>query len=179
MKRAAVQWGIGRILYDMDVVFVDVEQRGKSWVIKKNQRAKMDKAYTDLLKALHLEAAPPGSVQSLLKDNSPEDAPQPVKTPTPTAIPSRDIPPEKTPEPAYAYMVTDMKIQKGISSTNTQVKIKNTEGREVIAFVQGEHPELKPGTLLSEVRLLTRQQDTVVYYILASYQLAEQPPQAA
>ena len=52
MKRAAVQWGIGRVLYNMDTVFVDVEKRGNSWVIKKGARAKLDKAYLDMLKAL-------------------------------------------------------------------------------------------------------------------------------
>jgi hypothetical protein len=34
MKRAAVQWGIGRYLYKLDAVWVDIEQRGKSFFIK-------------------------------------------------------------------------------------------------------------------------------------------------
>ncbi len=38
MKRAAVQWGIGRILYEMEAIFVDVEQRGKTWVIPKKEQ---------------------------------------------------------------------------------------------------------------------------------------------
>ena len=30
MKRAAYQWGIGRVLYSLDTVWVDIERRGKS-----------------------------------------------------------------------------------------------------------------------------------------------------
>ncbi len=195
MKRAAVQWGIGRVLYNMDTVFVDVEQRGKSWVIKQSARAKLDKAYMDMLKKLKLEPAPAGGIQSLLSGGSPEDAPQrPQSTGTP-AIPNGNAAPataqrqtgtkkpepksEPEPEPACAYVVTAMKLQKGLTSTHTQVKIKNTEGKEIAAFAQGEHPLLKPGTLLSEVKLTTRKQDTVIYYVLESYRLAEQPQQAA
>ena len=88
MKRSAVQWGIGRVLYNMDTVFVDVEQRGKSWVIKKGARAKLDKAYLDMLKALKLEPAPAGGLQSLISggDVEPDDTPKRAGTP---AIPPK------------------------------------------------------------------------------------------
>ncbi len=193
MKRAAVQWGIGRVLYNMDAVFVDVEKRGKSWVIAGKDHDKLDKAYLNMLKKLKLEPAPAGGIQSLLTGGSPEDTPQrPQSTGTP-AIPNGNAAPaaaqrqtgtkkpesKSEPEPAYAYVVTAMKLQKGLTSTHTQVKLKNTEGKEFNAFVQGEHPMLKPGTLLSEAKLATRKQDTVIYYVLESYRLAEQPQQAA
>ena len=89
MKRAAVQWGIGRVLYNMDTVCVDVEQWGKSWVIKKGARAKLDKAYLDMLKALKLEPAPAGGLQSLISsgDVEPDDTPRRTGTP---AIPPKD-----------------------------------------------------------------------------------------
>lgn len=203
MKRAAVQWGIGRVLYNMDTVFVDVEQRGKSWVIARKEQTKLNKAYMDMLKKLKLEPAPAGGIQTTLTVSGPEDAPQkPQGTGTP-AIPNGNAAPaarqrqatekkpeakpepehepetKPEPEPAYDYMVTAMKLQKGMSTTHTRVKIKNAEGKEIAAFAQGEHPMLKPGTLLSEVKLVTRTQDTVVYYVLESYKLAEQPSQAA
>ena len=37
MKRSAVQWGIGRILYGMDTVYVDIEKKGKNFIIKKSE----------------------------------------------------------------------------------------------------------------------------------------------
>ena len=54
MKRAAVQWGVGRVLYNMDVVFVDVEKRGKTWYIKKDQQERLDYAYLKVLGKLGL-----------------------------------------------------------------------------------------------------------------------------
>ena len=51
MKRAAVQWGIGRVLYNIDTVLVDVEPRGKSWIMKKSERSKLDKLYLKMLKS--------------------------------------------------------------------------------------------------------------------------------
>ena len=73
MKRAAVQWGIGRVLYKMDVVWVDVEKSGKSWIIKGSERAKLDAAYLNLLKRLKLTPAKPGGLQSeLTAANEPE-----------------------------------------------------------------------------------------------------------
>ena len=44
-KRAAVLWGIGRYLYQMDGVWVEIEQRGNSSVIKDNQQCKLKAAY--------------------------------------------------------------------------------------------------------------------------------------
>ena len=38
-KRAAVHWGIGRYLYDLDAPWVAIEQRGKSSVIKSSELA--------------------------------------------------------------------------------------------------------------------------------------------
>lgn len=188
MKRAAVQWGIGRVLYNMDAVFVEVEQRGKSWVIKKDQRAKLDKAYMDMLKTLKLEAAPADGVQSLLTGGGPEEArsrPQGSSTP---AIPNGNTSPagkgverpapRQTSQPA-AYTVTAMRMQKGMSGINTQVKLKSAEGKEINAFVQGEHPMLVSGTALSEAKLTMRKQDTVVYYILESYQIYRPEREAA
>lgn len=192
MKRAAVQWGIGRVLYNMDTVLVDVEQRGKSWVIKKTARAKLDKAYLDMLKALKLEPAPAGGLQSLLASQG-DEAPEEMadqKTGTP-AIPPKEGTSAKakktdagkkaeTTQPAgYAYIVTARQAQRGMNTVNTLVKLKNAEGKEITAFAKGEHALLASGTMLSDAKLSVRKQDTVVYYILESYQIVPPEQQAA
>lgn len=200
MKRAAGQWGIGRVLYNMDSVFVDVEKRGRSWFIKKSARSKLDKAYLDMLKALKLEPAPAGGIQSMLEDSGTEPDEHPMeelKKPTTPAIPPRDggttqraaaKKADQRAEPAadaaqeqpdFAYIVTAMQIRPGMTSSSTSLRLKNAEGREITAFAQGEHPMLTPGTRLSEAKLAMRQQDTVVYYILESYQIIPQDQQAA
>ncbi len=51
MKRAAYQWGIGRVLYSLDTVWGrDIERRGRSYIIKASERKKLDDAYLNALK---------------------------------------------------------------------------------------------------------------------------------
>ena len=73
MKRAAYQWGIGRVLYSLDTVWVDIERRGRSYVIKGNERKKLDDAYLSALEKLGLEPAKACGIQSLL---TPKTAPE-------------------------------------------------------------------------------------------------------
>lgn len=44
LKRAAVSWGIGRYLYNMNNVWVDIEAAGRSFRIKRDQYAKLEAA---------------------------------------------------------------------------------------------------------------------------------------
>lgn len=44
LKRAAVKWGIGRYLYDLGNIWVDVEAAGRSVRIKRDQYAKLETA---------------------------------------------------------------------------------------------------------------------------------------
>lgn len=194
MKRAAVQWGIGRILYNMEPVWVNIEQKGKSWYIQKSERAALDKAYLSMLSALNLKPAPAGGIQSMLENGELEPDERPAeknkKSATP-AIPPKDggaaqkgrQAPEKqeeqAPEPEYEFIVSTAQVQKGMKSKNTFVRLRSADGKEINAFAQGEHLTLVPGAMLTNTKLSTRQQDTVVYYILESYQIIPQDQQAA
>ena len=44
LKRAAVKWGIGRYLYDLGNIWVDIEPAGRSVRIKRDQYAKLESA---------------------------------------------------------------------------------------------------------------------------------------
>lgn len=76
MKRAAYQWGIGRVLYSLDTVWVDIERRGRSYVIKDSERAKLDKAYLNTLQKLGLTPAAASGIQALL---TPKQAPEQIQ----------------------------------------------------------------------------------------------------
>lgn len=79
MKRAAVQWGIGRVLYSMDTVIVKIEKKGRGFIIKKSERDVLDKAYLDMLSRLNLTPAAAGGIASVLvpqagaEDDAPKD----------------------------------------------------------------------------------------------------------
>ena len=176
MKRAAVQWGIGRMLYSMDVVFVDVEQRGNSWVIKRTERSKLDKAYTDMLARMKLTPAPAGGVQSTLTPKAAGTASAPDPQPKPAPI--QPLPQTRSDGKAEIYTVIAARLENRPSST-THVLLEKAGGEQIHAFAMGDHPDLTVGTKLTGVKLAMRQQDTVVYYILEDYRIVLPQDQAA
>ena len=167
MKRAAVQWGVGRVLYNMSAVFVDVEKKGASWVIKDGQQPKLDCAYLGML--AKLGQVPAGGGQPQPEDaasggasGNAAPAAQPVQTP-----------------PAYEYIVRTREMQKGMSAKSTQVVLESADKKLLTAFARGEHPALAPGVMIDQVKLAKRQQDTVVFHVLEAYQVVGQQQRAA
>ncbi|MBR2309026.1 MAG: hypothetical protein IKA47_14050 [Oscillospiraceae bacterium] len=91
MKRAAYQWGIGRVLYSLDTVWVDIERRGRSYVIKDSERAKLDNAYLSTLQRLGLKPAEASGIQSLLTPKSAPEQKAP-KNENPAPVPTQQQP---------------------------------------------------------------------------------------
>lgn len=198
MKRAAVHWGIGRVLYNMDAIWVDVEKRGRSFSIPDKERPKLNRAYLNLLDGLHILPAPAGGTQAqLVSKVTPEAAaeeglpparetqpPAPTQTPPP-APPPVPAPAEKTtpfpapPEPAWEYTVQTAKVQKGMNDISTKVMLESRDGRRVNAFARGARDDLSFGTRLKNVKLAQRQQDMVVFHILERYEIVQPGHQAA
>jgi hypothetical protein len=57
-KRAAVLWGVGRYLYDIETPWIELEQKGTSHVMKTGERAKLDKAHANFVRNYFRNAAP-------------------------------------------------------------------------------------------------------------------------
>lgn len=232
MKRAANQWGIGRVLYSLDTVWVDIERRGRSYVIKDSERAKLDNAYLTTLQKLGLKPASACGIQSLLmpksapeqktpKNEKPLSPPKqdqqgqnalqqgsaPKRQPTPQQgqPPQQTVPTQQktqsnavsqdgkptgktmpfgasqeTAQPKQElYVVLNSKVQGGMSGSSTLVMLEMPNKKQLYAYVRGAHPELVPGTQLFNVKLATRKQDTVAFYVLESYEVYTQAQQAA
>lgn len=183
MKRAAVQWGIGRVLYNMDVVFVDVEKRGKTWSIKNNQQERLDYAYLKMLGKLGLTPAPAGGLRPQVE---PEPAPNGQTAGTQQGKNNNDAAERagrasegKPRGNDISYIIRHARINRGINSTSTQLRLESSQGNRLEAFVRGEHPELAVGVVLVDVKLDKRQKDTVVYFMLEKFKIADTQPQAA
>ena len=184
MKRAAVQWGIGRVLYNMDTVWVNIEKRGKTHVIKESERPKLDNEYLKMLQRLGLTPAPPFGTQAQLTPTSPRESPQtghasaPAQQSRETQRQQETVSPQESgnvvdlPQPAYEYIVESSNVQEGMSSQSTAVVLKDAEGKTTKAFARGLHAALVPGTALTHVKLSVKKQGTVVFYFLESYELA-------
>ena len=184
MKRAAVQWGIGRVLYNMDTVWVNVEKRGKTYIIKESERPKLNDEYLKMLQRLGLTPSPPFGTQAQLTPTPPRENPQAGPTPAPAKPPreagrqTETAPPQASgnvvdlPKPAYEYIVESAHVQNGMSGQSTAIVLKSAGGKTVKAFARGLHAALTPGTALSSVKLSVKKQGTVVFYFLESYELA-------
>ena len=173
MKRASVQWGIGRILYKMDGVWVEVEQKGKTTVIKPAERGKLDAAYINLLSKLHLSPAPAGGVQSeLMPTPNAEEKPaqQPKAAPKPAAQ-------QNAPKPVY--LILKATVERGMNSTSTRLTLQTPEGKTINAFARGADDALYQGAQLIDVKLVQRKQNAVFFYLLESYKAVKAMPKAA
>lgn len=161
MKRCAVQWGIGRVLYSMDeTIYVGIEKRGRSFFIRKEERAVLDQRYLQMLQRLGLQPAAPCSAQCrLVRRDMPGTAP----TPTPSNI---------SPLPQIEFTVADVKTQQGLNGVSTSLVLVEPNGKRALGFARGEHPELKNGARLFNVRKTLQQQDSVVFYLLDSFEIA-------
>lgn len=167
MKRAAVQWGIGRILYNMEPVWVDIEKKGKSFFIKKAAYAKLNDAYLSMLKSMKPEASNPTGIKA---QPIPESPKQPVTSSQPAA---------PVLEPDYEYTVKAAKIQKGLNGESTSLTLENREGKSCPAFCRGAMRDLAVGVRLKNVKLTLHKQDTVAFYVLEHYEIAARKERAA
>lgn len=187
MKRAAVQWGIGRILYGMNTVFVDIERKGKSWIIKESARKALDDAYRSYLNKLGLIPASAGGTQAQLTPKQAPKAAMPRENPTTPSrckdtssrqeVPQTPAPKQQPQSPppssreAPVYTVLSPKVQNGMNGSSTRMVLEGPDGKRVSAFLRGSHPELTHGMTLTGVRLTMKKQDTVVFYILEDYRV--------
>ena len=102
MKRAAVQWGIGRVLYKMTKpLWVKIEQKGNSYVICDTERPKLNAAYLELLDKLHQLPTSPGAAQAQLSYKRDGQAGQQAQNTAPAATPqTQQQAPQQAPGPA-------------------------------------------------------------------------------
>ena len=77
------------------------------------------------------------------------------------------------------YTVLAAKVQGGMSGSNTLVNLETPEKKQLYAYVRGARPELVSGVQLSHVKLTTRKQDTVIFYVLETYEVFRSGQQAA
>lgn len=164
----------------MDGVFVDVEKKGRSWIIKKTERTKLDNAYLDYLAKLKLTAAPAGGVQSTLTPKQAGETSKPAPAPStqPAPAPVQPLPQSKTDSKAGIYTVIAARLENRPNST-THVLLEGPDKKQIHAFAIGERPELVEGVQLTGVKLELQKQDTVVFYILRDYRIVAHQDQAA
>ena len=157
-------------------------------MIKDSERQKLDTAYLAMLKKLHLTTAKAGGVQSQLTPKSmadPAPSAEPPKAPAPSKPAAAPIEQKVTQlptvkAPVWEYEVLKINIQTGMNGQKTSSMIfRGQDGKELRVFSRNVHEDLRPGARLIHVKLAVKKQDTVVFYMLESYELVPAMQQAA
>ena len=138
-KRAAVLGNIGRYLYGFDPVWVDIEQRGRSFVIPPSEQERLDREYERMVKARFGSIPESPQIRSGAQAQSGSDG-------------SKAASAQKTED--FDYAVKSVEVRKFASGNSMVLVLHNPRNaREVTAFLQGEHPEIAEGVCLKGVQL--------------------------
>lgn len=177
MKRAAVQWGIGRVLYKMTKpIWVGIEQKGNSFVIRDSERPKLNRAYLELLDKLHQLPSSPGAAQAKLtyKQDAPKEEASQNTQPKQTEKPAVEPLPFTTRQ-LWQYVVVSAQIQQDMSGQPIVCAVlQNTEGKQARVYAQGTHPALTPGAQLYDAQLTLQKQGDMAFYVLGGYKVVQQ-----
>lgn len=143
-KRAAVLWGIGRYLYDMASIWVEIEPNGKSWRIKKEEYAKLRRHYDANVAALFGDApAPKAQSQNNAEQEPPETA-------------------------NYDYIVKSTSD----SGKSVCLKLADKNGKEISVYAKKGDTGLASGTKLRKAKFEKKQADFGSYITMPEYEIA-------
>lgn len=142
-KRAATVWGIGRYLYEIDGVWVEIEPKGKSFAIKQNQYGKLETEYNNAVNRIFS-----------LKPTQQAAAP---KTDSEASVPTGE------------YKVQSIKP----SGKSSQVlELIGNNGETVKTYIKAADQSIKEGAKLSDVKIETKNSNYGDYNLISSYKLA-------
>ena len=163
MKRAAIQWGVGRYLYELDGVWCDVETKGKSHIIRKDQFILLETEYNRAVAAIFGAAPPPNQNEA---PNSPPNNPQ--QRPLPEAPPAPQSPNDGQ-IPDSFYRIHSVKP----SGKNSQVlELIDTNGEVITAYVQSTDAAIKAGINIRNVKIDSKTSQYGPYNLINSYEVA-------
>lgn len=154
-KRAAVKWGIGRYLYDMEAAWVDVDP-GYPKVIPNKELPKLKKIHDAHVKKL--------------KEGQPQDSPSKEM---PAALPSAQKPPASKPLPQYVVRKTEKHRFSHV--VHQVIDLEQENGDVITVFLSDVNQEVRPGIILQNVKIGAhegKQDAKKIFYTLDEYQIA-------
>lgn len=200
MKRAAVEWGIGRYLYGMTQVWVRIEQCGKGFVIVDDERHKLDQAHEKWVQKLQSKTDAPPQSANQGQQQKPQQKSQQAQNPQRTGQQGQQRPPQPAPQPAPPpqgapgnrpqpqprpktpaeaaglqegmYLVRGAVLKPTLNSgSRTSVQLQDCAGECLQAYTHGPDSNLAPGVILANVKLVSKNQRGVTFYILDAYDI--------
>jgi len=162
-KRAASAWGVGRYLYEMDGIWVDIEPKGKSSVIKQDQLNKLEAEYT--------------AVVSKIFGNAPAQ-PRPSRFVRPAAT-AETAPASASENPGQTAQTTenpalDFKVQsvKPSGKSSQILELVGNDGGVVTAYIKAGDTSIVSGSHLQGVKMERKESEYGPYNLITSYKAA-------
>jgi hypothetical protein len=162
-KRAATVWGIGRYLYEMEGIWVEIEAKGKSCAIKQNQYAKLEAEYNAVVSRIFgskptSQGAPTGAANKQAPNTPPSNITnigQPAEQPSD--------------KPANDFKVQSVKP----SGKSSQVlELIDGGGKKITAFIRASDSSIVAGSRLRKVQMERKNSDYGAYNLITKYEAA-------
>ncbi len=163
-KRAAIQWGIGRYLYELTGLWVEIEQRGKSSIIKENQYARLEAEYNHAVAKIFGGVANQGNAATTKQDSTPAPA---NKKDTPKTPPTNAK--QSTSAASPNYRVQSVKPS---GKESQLLELVNADGEVVSAYVKNSDKGIKVGALLQGVDMVQKDSSYGQYNLINAYKIA-------
>lgn len=163
-KRAASVWGIGRYLYEMEGIWVEIEARGKSFVIKQNEYVRLEREYNAMLNRIFgarqtQQGNPSG--QAPAANTRQTQAAQATNTAANAG--------QAAASPAYDYQVRSIRPS---GKSSQFLEMVDRRGGVVKAYIRATDQSIKAGACLNNVKIERKNGNYGEYNLISAYQLA-------
>jgi hypothetical protein len=153
-KRAASAWGIGRYLYEVPSIWVEVEPKGKSYAIKQDQLPRLESEYNAAVSRIF------GAAQQQQRQNQ-------FMKQTPAA--GNANPTQPTTTPPNDFHVQSVKP----SGKSSQVlELVDGNGEVVTAYIKAGDQDIISGSRLRGVQIERKRSEHGDYNLINAYQVA-------
>lgn len=135
LKRAASVWNIGRYLYELDGVWVDIEQRGKSYFIKNEELERLKTYYNRAMRAKETGKSVSAAVPKAAPD-------RPAEKPKP----------ESTNETDIHFRVLKTSVSSGARGKQTFLTLQTPQNKIISGYMLGD-PGLREGQIIHKLKI--------------------------
>ena len=167
LKRAASAWGIGRYLYEMDDIWVEVEANEKTTDIRENQMGKLEAEYNAAVNKIF------GSTPE--QQAAPVPAAPPAKTaPTSAAPPSSAALADTSTASLVENSANDFKVQsiKPSGKASQLLELIGGTGEVITAYIKASDQVIAVGSHLRGVQMERKNSSFGEYNLITDYKAA-------
>ena len=144
-KRAATVWGIGRYLYEIDGVWVEIEPKGRSFAIKQNQHGVLENEYNAAISSIFGARSNQQNVSATPKTST---------------------------EPVTLLSVYKVQSIKPSGKSSQVLELVDNKGGTVKAYIKAADQSIKAGATLNTVQIEVKNSTYGDYNLISSYKLA-------